>query len=121
MKTVLFAVISLTKTMDPAVVTEDGEVTYTFIIQNFGNTDAVAGDNVSVTDTFNPILNPITVTFNGAAWADPAQYAYDPLTGIFTTVAGQITVDAATFDQDPVTGAWLVTPGVSYLVISGTV
>lgn len=112
--------LTITKTMDPAIVTENDQITYTFIIQNFGNTAAVVGDNVSITDTFNPIINPITVTFNGAAWADPANYSYSSTTGLFTTVAGQIVVDAATFVQDPVSGAWLVNPGVSYLVVTGT-
>ncbi len=112
--------LTITKTMDPTVVTEDDQITYTFIIQNFGNTAAVAGDNVSITDTFNPLLSAITVTFNGSAWADPTEYSYNATTGVFSTVAGQITVPSATFVQDTVSGAWLVNPGVSYLVITGT-
>ncbi len=115
------AILSITKSLCPATVVENGQITYTFTIQNTGNTAAVAGDNVILTDTFDPILNPITVTFNGAAWADPANYSYDALTGEFATVAGQITVPAATYTQDPVNGNWIVTPGVSTLTIIGTV
>ncbi|MDD4842745.1 MAG: hypothetical protein PHU31_00220 [Anaerotignum sp.] len=115
------AILSITKSLCPATVTENGQITYTFTIQNTGNTAAVAGDNVILTDTFDPILDPITVTFNGAAWVDPTNYSYDAVTGEFATVAGQITVPAATFTQDPVNGNWIVTPGVSTLTIVGTV
>ena len=45
----------------------------------------------------------------------------DTNTGLFTGTAGGITVPAATYTQDPVTGAWGINPGVSTLVISGTV
>jgi uncharacterized repeat protein (TIGR01451 family) len=113
--------LTISKTISPTTVTENGEVTYTFIILNSGNTAAVAGDNVTLTDTFDPILDPITVVFNGTTWADPTNYTYNNTTGEFATVAGQITVDAATYTQDPVGGNWIVNPGVSTLTITGTV
>ena len=71
-------------------------------------------------DTFNPILNPIAVTFNSAAWATPANYTYNSSTGAFSTVAGQITVPAATYTQDA-SGKWTLTPGSGTLVVTGTV
>lgn len=115
------AVLTINKALSPLTVTENGQLTYTFTIQNSGNTPAVATDNVTLTDTFEPILNPISVTFNGTAWTEPINYTYDPSTGVFSTVPGQITVPAATYTQDPVTGAWRITPGVSTLVVTGTV
>lgn len=115
------AILSITKSLCPTTVSENGQITYTFTIQNSGNTAAVAGDNVVLTDTFDPILDPITVTFNGASWSDPANYSYNNTTGEFATVAGQITVPAATYTQDPITGTWIVTPGVSTLIVTGTV
>lgn len=115
------AILSITKSLCPATVTENGQITYTFTIQNSGNTAAVAADNVILTDTFDPILDPIAVTFNGTAWVDPTNYSYDNTTGVFATVAGQITVPAATYTQDPTNGNWIVTPGVSTLVVTGTV
>ena len=76
---------------------------------------------VVITDTFNPVLENLTVNFNGTAWAEGTNYTYDTTTGLFTGTAGGITVPAATYTQDPVTGAWGINPGVSTLVISGTV
>ncbi len=113
--------LTITKSIEPTTVTENGTVTYRFIIQNYGNTAAEVDDNVAVTDTFDPILSGLGVTFNGESWAEGTQYNYDPATGLFTTVPGQITVPAATYAQDPDTGAWVITPGVSVLTVTGTV
>lgn len=115
------ALLTISKSLSPTTVTENGQITYTFIIQNLGNTPATAADNVAVTDTFNPILTPITVSFNGTAWNATDNYTYNNLTGAFATVPGQITVPAATYSQDPDTGAWTVNPGVSTLTVTGTV
>lgn len=113
--------LTITKSLSPQTITENGQLTYTFTIQNSGNVSAVATDNVTLTDTFDPILDPITVTFEGAVWTEPTNYTYDETTGVFSTVPGQITVPAATYTQDPVTGAWRVTPGVATLTVTGTV
>lgn len=115
------AVLSITKSLSPETVVENGELTYTFIIQNTGNQPVTLADNAAVTDTFNPVLSLTSVTFNGAAWTEPANYTYDEVTGLFATVAGQITVPAATYTQDPATGAWVTQPGISTLVVKGTV
>lgn len=113
--------LTITKSLSPEVVTENGELTYTFVIQNTGSTPITVADNATVTDTFDPILSNITVTFNGTVWTEPANYTYNETTGVFTTVAGQITVPAATYVQDPVSGAWVIQPGVSTLRVTGTV
>ncbi len=114
-------VLTIHKALSPTTVASNGEISYTFTIQNTGNAAADAAAGIVLTDTFDPILDPITVTFNGTAWAAPANYTYDTATGVFSTVAGQITVPAATYTRDPATGAWITTPGVSTLVITGTV
>lgn len=115
------AFLTISKALSPSTVVENGQLTYTFVIQNYGNTDAVATDNAVVRDVFSPILDPITVEFNGALWTEGVNYNYDASTGVFESIAGQITVPAATYTQDPVTGAWNVEPGVSVLRITGTV
>ncbi len=113
--------LDITKALDPAVVTDNGEITYTFTIRNYGNeTDTAA--NVTLTDTFNPILDaPLTVTLNDAPLNQPGGYTYNAATGLFSTVPGVITVPAATTVQDPVTGIWSVTPGVTTLRVVGTI
>lgn len=113
--------LTISKSISPDTVVENGEITYTFVIQNTGSTEAVVTDNIAITDTFNPILNPITVTYNGTTWTAPTNYTYDATTGLFQTVAGQITVPAATFTQDAATGQWATNPGVAVIRVTGTI
>lgn len=112
--------LGITKALSPTTVQENGQLTYTFVITNSGAVDATAADQIVLTDTFDPRLRSITVTFNGTAWTAPTNYTYDETTGLFTTVAGQITVPAATFQQNA-EGAYITTPGTATLVITGTV
>lgn len=113
--------LSIIKSVSPLTVSENGTLTYTFIIQNYGNTEATVADNVVITDTFNPILSGISATYNGAPWTSPTNYTYNETTGLFSTIAGQITVPAATFTQNPATGEITVTPGISTLTVTGTI
>ena len=113
--------LTISKSISPSVVTENAQVTYTFVIQNTGNAEATVADNVIVTDTFNPILTDISVTYNGTPLLQPTGYTYNEATGEFATVAGAITVPAATYEQDSTTGAITVTPGVSTLTVTGTI
>lgn len=113
--------LTITKSLSPTTVVDNGQLTYTFVIQNTGNEPAVATDNLVVTDTFDPILDITNVTFNGTTWTEPANYTYNEETGEFATVQSQITVPAATYTQDPITGEWIITPGASTLTVTGTV
>ncbi|MBO5783388.1 MAG: DUF11 domain-containing protein [Clostridia bacterium] len=113
--------LSISKSVSPTVVAENGQITYTFIIQNQGNTPAVATDNVIITDTFDPILSDLTVTVNGVPIAENAGYTYNEATGQFATQLGVITVDAATYVQDAATGTVIITPGVTVVTVTGTV
>lgn len=114
------SILSITKTLCPAVVSENGTLNYGFTIQNYGNTPITATDNAVISDNFDPVLNNISVTFNSAPWAETTNYTYNAQTGAFATVLGQITVPAATYVQGA-DGKFTITPGVSILNISGTV
>ena len=114
-------VLTISKSITPAQVVDNDRVTYTFVIQNSGNQPVVATDNAAITDTFDPILTALTVTFDGAAWTQGVQYNYNEATGMFTTVPGQILVPAATYTQDPVTGEYTANPGIATLVVTGTI
>ena len=113
--------LTITKSISPAQVVDNQQITYTFLIQNTGTVPVVATDNAAVTDTFDPILSDLAVTFNGTPWAQGVQYNYNAATGAFTTVPSQILVPAATVTQDPVTGEYTVTPGTATLTVTGTV
>ena len=90
------------------------------VLQATPTVAADAGDELVITDTFDPILKNLAVRFNGAAWTEGVHYTYDAVTGAFATVVGALTVPAATFTQDAATGVFTVDPGTSELVITGT-
>lgn len=115
------AALAVNKSINPAVVTDNSRVTYTLTLQNTGNTAVIATDDAVITDTFDPILTDLAVSFNGTALVEGTDYTYDETTGAFATLPGVITVPAATYAQDPITGGWTVTPGVSVLTIVGTI
>ncbi|MBR6535405.1 MAG: hypothetical protein IKT65_07480 [Clostridia bacterium] len=113
--------LTITKYIEPSVVTENGTLTYTFIIQNYGNTDAAVTDNVSVTDTFDPVLQNIAVSLNGVPLTENTQYTYNAASGVFTTLPSVITVPAATYTRDTTTGAITIDPGTATLTVTGTI
>lgn len=113
--------LTITKSLNPTTVADNGQLTYTFVIQNTGSEPATADDNLTVTDTFDPIIDITSVSFNGTAWTEGTNYTYDETTGVFATVPGQITVPAATYTQDPATGAFVINPGTVTLIVTGTV
>ena len=115
------AELTITKSLSPVTVSGNGELTYTFVIQNSGCTAVEATDSVVFTDVFDPALDISSVTYNGTAWADGTNYTYDETTGLFTVPEGQITVPAATYSQSREGGAWSVQPGTSTIVITGNI
>ena len=112
--------LTISKSLCPLTVTENGQLTYTFWLQNSGSAPAVATDNAVITDTFSPILSGLTVTFNGEVWTEGVDYTYDEATGAFATLPGRITVPAATFTQNA-SGVWVSEPGTAVLRVTGTV
>ena len=115
------AALAVNKSITPAVVTDNSRVTYTLTLQNTGNTAVDATEDAVITDTFDPILTDLVVSFNGTALTEGTDYTYDETTGAFATLPGVIAVPAATYVQDPTTGEWTVTPGASVLTIVGTI
>lgn len=112
--------LSISKSLCPSTVTENGQLTYTFVIENAGSLAADASEAVVLTDTFDPKLSGITVALNGATWTQETEYTYNAATGVFATTAGQLTVPAATYTQTA-DGTWRTMPGTAVLTIMGTV
>lgn len=112
--------LEITKALSPTVVNDNGTITYTITVLNYGNTPTIATDDTVISDISNPILNPITVTLDGVVLTSPTDYTYDITTGAFATLPGVVTVPAATYTQDT-NGAWITEPGTAVLTITGTV
>ena len=113
------AELAISKAVSPAVVSPNGQLSYSFEITNSGNTEAGAADALVLSDTFDPILTALQVSLNGTAWTAGTQYSYDETTGSFASTAGAITVPAATYTQND-DGVWMTSPGRVTLVITGT-
>lgn len=111
--------LSILKSLSPETVAENGTLTYTLLVENRGNTPVTS--DLTVSDTFDPILENITVTYNGNLLTEGTDYTYDEATGLFTTLPSVITLPAAEYVTDPVTGEVAVTPGSAVIRISGTV
>ena len=115
------AELTIVKSLYPATVPENGQLTYTFTLQNSGNQAADAAAQIAISDLFDPILKNITVTLDGDVLTAGTDYTYNAVTGQFNTVPGRITIPAATFAQCVENGDWTVTPGETVLTVSGTV
>lgn len=113
--------LTIAKAVCPPVIADNGQLTYTIIVQNLGNTPVIATDNVIVSDVFNPALTDITVTLDGTVLTEGTAYTYDAATGAFATTNGTVSVPAATYTQDPVSGVISTTPGVTVITVTGTV
>ena len=113
-------VLTITKSMEPQTLSGNERITYTFILQNAGAAAADATEEITVSDTFDPLLTDLTVALNGTPLTVVTDYSYSATTGVFETVAGVITVPAATYTQET-SGAWVTTPGVAVLTVTGTI
>lgn len=113
--------LTISKALCPATVTENGQLTYTFVIANAGSAPATADDAITLRDTFQPILRNLTAALDGETLiVAQGDYTYDETTGIFATLPGRITVPAATYAQAE-DGTWVTTPGTAVLTVTGTV
>ena len=115
------AQLSLFKSVTPVPVAENGELTYTFMMQNSGSAPVTADDGAVISDAFAPTLSDIKVSLDGRQLEVDTDYTYDEDTGVFGTADGVITVPAATYAQDPDTGEISMTPGTAALSVTGKI
>ncbi len=109
--------LSITKSISPNPVIDNQTVTFTFIVNNYGNTES---DDVIFSDTFNPVLTGVTVSVDGTLLVLGTDYTYNTLTGFLTTLAGRLTVPEASYSQDS-SGIVTTTPGFITIVVTGIV
>lgn len=109
--------LAITKSISPNPIIDNQTATYTFIIENYGNT---ASTDVVLTDTFNPILSNVTASVDGNPLVLNTDYTYNAGTGVLATITGRLTVPPGTITQDS-NGVVKVTPGSITLVVTGTI
>lgn len=109
--------LAITKSISPNPIIDNQTATYTFIIENYGNT---ASADVVLTDTFNPILSNVTASVDSNPLILNTDYVYNADTGELATITGHLTVPAGTITQDS-NGVVKVTPGSITVVVTGTV
>ncbi len=110
--------LSISKAISPASVTENGEVCYTFVIENTGCAEAGEDDELIFSDLFSPALTGLEASLDGTALSAGTDYTYEEGTGEFKTVPGALTVPAAEFILNP-DGSVGVEPGRVTLTITG--
>lgn len=111
--------VTIEKGVSPTSVPENGTLTYTLTISNYGARASTVDDDVILTDTFIPYLANIDVKLDGITWPD-TNYNYGT-DGKFVTVTDALTLNAATITQNTTTGVWEITPSKRVLTISGKV
>ena len=104
-------------TVNKSMSTTGNEITYRFVLENFGNTEAT---NIQLRDTFNPAPDAITVQINGSP-ISPDAYTY--VGGVLTLPADgatPITLPPATITQDIATGIVSVVPSTLTVTVVGS-
>lgn len=109
--------LSISKLISTAIVDEKREVTYTFVMQNTGNTATLPGSGFYINDDFNPKLDITSVTLDGEIFEN---YYYDS-SGRFSTENDSFIIPAAQYERDTIAdiGAQIVHPGVTVLKVVG--
>lgn len=111
-------ILSISKSLCPSSVTENGSVCYTFIMENTGNSPAGSEEELIFRDVFSPALSGLTAELDGAALALGEDYTYNEASGEFVTLPGALSVPAAVFTENP-DGSVATEPGRATLTIRG--
>lgn len=112
-----YAAVTITKSMTPGAQGGAQTLTYTFVINNYGNAPA---ENIVLSDAFDPAPESITLQLNGVT--QPAtDYTY--VDGVLTYPAENaslmLSLPAATITQDPATGEVSVVPSSLTVTVVG--
>ncbi len=116
-----FTAPSLTKSLFPSTIIPGKELTYTFILNNYGNILLTEETwYTGIIDTFTHPFTITNVTYNGVKWTESDDYSYNQDTREFKSINNKISIPAATY-QIGEFHEFVTVPGTSILIISGTV
>lgn len=113
-----YADVTITKSMTPSSVTDGEALTYTFVINNYGNAEAT---NIVLVDSFDPAPENIVVQVNGVT-VPSTDYSYTG--GVLTLPSGgtyTLSLPASTITQSIVDGLVTVTPSSLTVTVTGTI
>ncbi|MBE6596850.1 MAG: DUF11 domain-containing protein [Ruminococcaceae bacterium] len=114
-----YADVTVTKTMSPQNVLDGDAITYTFVINNYGNAPAT---NIVLSDAFDPAPENISLQVNGATVA-PENYTY--VGGVLTFPsdgsAYELSLPAAEITSDPNSGLVTVVPSTVTVTVVGVI
>ena len=114
-----YADVTITKNMTPSSVSDGETLTYTFVISNYGNTEAT---DIVLTDAFEPAPENIVVQVGGQTLAE-SDYSY--VGGVLTLPGAgseySLSLPAATITQDPAPGEVSVVPSSLTVTVVGTI
>lgn len=112
-----YAEIAVTKNMSPANVVDGDALTYTFVINNYGNATA---EEIVLHDTFDPAPDTITLQLNGVTKpASSYSYTNGVLTYPVSTSSESLSLPPATIVQDPISGEVSITPSSLTITVTG--
>lgn len=114
------AMLNIVKDLNMDSAKTPGGLTFTFTIENTGNTPAAAAEAVVLEDRFQPILFGLQAARDGVPWTLGTEYAYDEASGLFISLPGAITVPAAEYARGA-DGAWTVAPGRTVITVTGNI
>ncbi len=114
-----YADVTVTKTMSPQNVLDGDAITYTFVINNYGNAPVT---NIVLRDAFDPAPENISVQVNGVA-VSADDYSYEG--GVLTFPADssdfELSLPAANINTDPESGLVTVTPSTVTVSVVGII
>lgn len=113
--------VKLEKSIDKTVYKSGEKIKHVIKILNYGINDLSLINNLTIKETFSPILKNIEVTYNGVKWTNGVNYSYNSASGNFITLSNQIALFKAKITKNENTNEYNLIPSFATLIIEGTI
>lgn len=111
--------IKLEKSIDKTVYKIGEKIKHVIKILNYGINDLSLINNLTIKETFSPIIKNIEVTYNGVKWTNGVNYSYNSTSGNFITLSNQIALFKAKITKNENTNQYNLIPSFATLIIEG--